>query len=174
VSAPPEPKRKSRKRSYESDNENERRTNGHKEKIGGKGKHRVKVGSEDDDGDLTDPEELFDEDEIDAESRRRGKRMELLKQHMEILAEDSWKFVRLESNRGMGEWSVNYKELGKLLRQIELEKVVDETFGEMGLRLLRILKDKGKLEEKQVRPILWPLCFFCFFFYSWEFQTHGF
>lgn len=74
----------------------------------------------------------------------------MIKQHLELLAEDSFKFLRLESNRGMGEWSVNYKELGKLMKQIEVEKVVEERFGGMGTRLLRIIKEKGRVDEKQV------------------------
>lgn len=76
--------------------------------------------------------------------------MAMIKQHLELLAEDSFKFLRLESNRGMGEWSVNYKELGKLMKQIEVEKVVEERFGGMGTRLLRIIKEKGRVDEKQV------------------------
>lgn len=159
VAAPRPPKKKARKRSYsDGEDEDESRPNGYGKKVNKKGKRR-KGNSEDDDDDddddddISDLEELYDDEEegIDAENRRKKIRMELLKQHMQLLAEDSWKFVRLESNRGLGEWSVNYKELGKLMRHIELEKVVEETFGEMGLRLLRIIKDKGKLEEKQVR-----------------------
>lgn len=55
----------------------------------------------------------------------------------------------------MGEWSVNYKELGKLMKQIEVEKVVEERFGSMGTRLLRIIKEKGRIDEKQVCPPPW-------------------
>ncbi|RPA99946.1 hypothetical protein L873DRAFT_1843189 [Choiromyces venosus 120613-1] len=159
VAAPRPPKKKARKRSYSDDEgEDKPRTNGYKKKVNGKGKCRQSDSEDDgdDDDDLSDLEELNDDDDeegIDAENRKKKHRMELLKQHMQLLAEDSWKFVRLESNRGLGEWSVNYKELGKLMRHIELEKVVEETFGEMGLRLLRIIKDKGKLEEKQVASI---------------------
>jgi len=159
VAAPRPPKKKARKRSYsDSEDEDESHPNGYGKKVNRKGKRR-KGSSEDDDDDddddISDLEELYDDEEegIDAENRRKKIRMELLMQHMQLLAEDSWKFVRLESNRGLGEWSVNYKELGKLMRHIELEKVVEETFGEMGLRLLRIIKDKGKLEEKQVRLV---------------------
>jgi len=167
IAAPRPPKKKARKRSYsDGEDEDEPRPNGYGKKVNRKGKRR-KDNSEDDDDDdddddISDLEELYDDEEegIDAENRRKKIRMELLKQHMQLLAEDSWKFVRLESNRGLGEWSVNYKELGKLMRHIELEKVVEETFGEMGLRLLRIIKDKGKLEEKQVRLV--PFLETCF------------
>ncbi|KAG0130216.1 RNA polymerase III subunit RPC82-domain-containing protein [Tuber indicum] len=156
VTAPRLPKKKTRKRGYSDDEDEDKpRPNGYGKKVNGKGKRRQSSSEDDDDDDISDIEELYDDDEegIDAENRKKKIRMELLKQHMQLLAEDSWKFVRLESNRGLGEWSVNYKELGKLMRHIELEKVVEETFGEMGLRLLRIIKDKGKLEEKQIASI---------------------
>jgi len=159
VAAPRPPKKKARKRSYsDAEDEDEPHPNGYRKKVNGKGKRRQSNSEDDeddDDDDISDLEELYDDEEegIDAENRKKKIRMELLKQHMQLLAEDSWKFVQLESNRGLGEWSVNYKELGKLMRHIELEKVVEETFGEMGLRLLRIIKDKGKLEEKQIASI---------------------
>jgi DNA-directed RNA polymerase III subunit RPC3 len=92
----------------------------------------------------------MDFNELDQEAKEGKKRMEIIKQHLQLLAEDSFKFVTLEGNRGMGEWSVNYKELGKSLRSLEVEKIVEERFKDVGLRLLRVLKDKGRLDEKQV------------------------
>lgn len=106
----------------------------------------------DDDDDEEEDEWSHDDNDAgaDPEASRKKKRMSMIKQHLELLAEDSFKFLRLESNRGMGEWSVNYKELGKLMKQIEVEKVVEERFGGMGTRLLRIIKEKGRVDEKQV------------------------
>lgn len=107
-----------------------------------------------DGGDDDEEEDEWSHDDNDAnadpEASRKKKRMSMIKQHLELLAEDSFKFLRLESNRGMGEWSVDYKELGKLMKQIEVEKVVEERFGGMGTRLLRIIKEKGRVDEKQV------------------------
>lgn len=91
-----------------------------------------------------------DDSEMDPEAMQRRNRMKLIKQHLMLLAEDSARFLHSEGNRGMGEWSVNYKELGKTLRSLELEKIVEERFEGVGTRLLRIIKDKGKLDEKQV------------------------
>ena len=96
-------------------------------------------------------EDDWDEDtDMDPEAKKRKKRMGMIKQHLQLLAEDSYNFLRSEGNRGMGEWSVNYKELGKTMRTLELEKIVEERFESTGTRLLRIIRDKGKLDEKQV------------------------
>lgn len=147
IAHPPKEPTKARKRTYDSDDEP--RTNG--KKLNGKRKHE----SDEEDDEEEDEEEdewANNEDDADPEASRKKKRMSMIKQHLELLAEDSFKFIRLESNRGMGEWSVNYKELGKLMKQIEIEKVVEERFGSMGTRLLRIIKEKGRIDEKQVTP----------------------
>lgn len=87
---------------------------------------------------------------MDPEAVNRKSSMKLIKQHLMLLGEDSYRFLTSVGNRGMGEWSVNYKELGKTMRSLELEKIVEERFESVGTRLLRIIKDKGKLDEKQV------------------------
>lgn len=153
IALPPKEPTKSRKRGYDSDPDP--KADGRSKKPNGKRKH----GSDDDevsvsDGGDDDEEDEWSHDDNDAdadpEASRKKKRMSMIKQHLELLAEDSFKFLRLESNRGMGEWSVDYKELGKLMKQIEVEKVVEERFGGMGTRLLRIIKEKGRVDEKQV------------------------
>jgi DNA-directed RNA polymerase III subunit RPC3 len=144
IAVPPkEAKSKARKRSYEDSEDEAPRKNG--SKTNGKGCHDEGEGEESEGTD-----EWAEEDDIDPEANRKKKRMKLIKQHLQLLAEDSYKFLHSEGNRGMGEWSVNYKELGKIMRDIELEKIVEERFEGVGTRLLRIIKDKGKLDEKQV------------------------
>ncbi|KAH0610892.1 uncharacterized protein H6S33_011319 [Morchella sextelata] len=141
IAAPPKEVSKGRKRSLEdSDDESPKHLNGN---------------AEDDDED-EEEDEWADHEEIDdadPEASKKKKRMAIIKQHLQLLAEDSFKFLKHESTRGMGEWSINYKELGKLIKQLEVEKVVEERFGSMGTRLLRIVKDKGKLDEKQIANI---------------------
>lgn len=126
------------------------------------GKARLDWDDDDsDDGESSEIDEWAEDDEdMDPEAMQRRNRMKLIKQHLMLLAEDSIRFLRSEGNRGMGEWSVNYKELGKTLRSLELEKIVEERFEGVGTRLLRIIKDKGKLDEKQVPALAFPLSFF--------------
>ncbi|KAL7267166.1 RNA polymerase III subunit C82 [Rhizina undulata] len=137
----------SRKRSYDDDDKP--RSNGHRKLNGNTFDHEDNEVEEVDEWGEMNGEDF----DVDPASLEKKKRMELLKQHLELLAEDSYKFLSLESNRGMGEWSVNYKELGKTMRSIAMENVVEERFGQEGTRILRILKNKGKLDEKQIANI---------------------
>jgi DNA-directed RNA polymerase III subunit RPC3 len=109
--------------------------------------------SDDDDFEVSDDE---DDDDVNPKAKLKRRRMAILKQHLELLAQSSIKFVRLESTKGAGEWSVNYKELMAYTRQLELEKIVEERFGIKAIRLLRICDEKGKLEEKQVLVSVHP------------------
>lgn len=109
------------------------------------------VDSDDDDFDVSSNDE--DEDDLNPKAKLKKRRMVLLKQHLELLAQSSIKFVRLESTKGAGEWSVNFRELMNYMKQLELEKIVEERFGIKAIRLLRICDEKGKLEEKQVYPL---------------------
>jgi DNA-directed RNA polymerase III subunit RPC3 len=80
-------------------------------------------------------------------------RMAEIKRHLQLLAEDSCRFVRLVGNRGLGEWTVDFEALTKILKQSELESVITERFDGVATRLVRILNEKGKLDEKQVSNI---------------------
>ncbi|KAA8913219.1 RNA polymerase III subunit RPC82-domain-containing protein [Sphaerosporella brunnea] len=146
---PKEVKAKARKRSYEDSDDDMTIRNG-SSKPNGKSRH----GSNESDGESEEEDEWAEEDgDMDPDAAEKRKRMTLIKQHLMLLAEDSYRFLTNEGNRGMGEWSVNYKELGKTMRNLELEKIVEERFESTGTRLLRIIKDKGKLDEKQIANI---------------------
>ncbi|KAF8242287.1 hypothetical protein K440DRAFT_664871 [Wilcoxina mikolae CBS 423.85] len=147
---PKEVKSKPRKRSYSDSDDDGRRRNGSSKP---NGKHHHDSDEEDEESDEVDEWAENNDEDMDPEAVKRKNRMKLIKQHLMLLAEDSFRFLQSEGNRGMGEWSVNYKELGKTMRSIELERVVEERFESVGTRLLRIIKDKGKLDEKQIANI---------------------
>ena len=152
IAQPPKEAKPRRKRSYEdSDEDSDSRSRKSSKKANGVKKRDDSESEED--PDIISDEDIWDDDgdaDMDPEAKKRKKRMEMIKQHLQLLAEDSFHFLRSEGNRGMGEWSVNYKELGKTMRSLEFEKIVEERFESVGTRLLRIIKDKGKLDEKQV------------------------
>lgn len=75
---------------------------------------------------------------------QREERLFCLKRHLQLLAEDSCHFVRKRDN----EWTVDFKPLVELLRESELDKLILESFGQGGHRLVRMLRKMGKLEEK--------------------------
>ena len=84
--------------------------------------------------------------------------MQQVKQHLMLLAEDPCHFVtEVEQATAAGggarkheRWTVDFRSLVRTLRQHELENIVRERFGGVALRLMRILVEKGKLEEKQI------------------------
>jgi len=109
----------------------------------------------DDDGEDEDEdvdEWAQDEQELNPETAAKKRRMGIIKEHLDLLAQDPYHFVKSEGNRGLGEWSVSFGELMKTMKQAEMEKIIEQRFGGVGLRLLRILQEKGKLDEKQVPP----------------------
>lgn len=112
------------------------------------------VNGEDDNDEAEDEDEDVDEwahdQEINPETAARKRRMGIMKEHLDLLAQDSYHFVKMEGNRGLGEWSVDYGSLTKIMKQVEMEKIIEQRFGGVATRLLRILQEKGKLDEKQV------------------------
>ncbi|KAK4156383.1 RNA polymerase III subunit RPC82-domain-containing protein [Chaetomidium leptoderma] len=84
-------------------------------------------------------------DESAAPKERRLDRPTQLRQHLLILSESTQRFVR---HCGPNEWTVDFTPLMNSLRETELDSVIERTAGRQGLRLVRILRAKGKLDEK--------------------------
>jgi DNA-directed RNA polymerase III subunit RPC3 len=80
-----------------------------------------------------------------ASREQRMDRPTQLRQHLLLLAESTQRFVR---HCGPNEWTVDFAPLMNALREIELDSVIERTSGRQGLRLVRILRAKGKLDEK--------------------------
>ncbi|KAK3387462.1 RNA polymerase III subunit RPC82-domain-containing protein [Podospora didyma] len=68
-----------------------------------------------------------------------------LRQHLLLLSESDQRFAR---HCGPQEWTVDFIPLVRVLAQAELDTVIERTSGRQGLRLVRILRAKGKLDEK--------------------------
>ncbi|RKF65850.1 DNA-directed RNA polymerase III subunit rpc3 [Erysiphe neolycopersici] len=81
------------------------------------------------------------------------KNIQHIKDHLMLLAADEYKFLRKCGNAGMGEWTVNFKEIVSHMREEELDTVLLEAYGSSGHRLVRILRKIGKLDEKQLPNI---------------------
>jgi DNA-directed RNA polymerase III subunit RPC3 len=84
-------------------------------------------------------------DESTAPKERRLDRPTQLRQHLLLLSESTQRFVR---HCGPNEWTVDFVPLMNALREVELDSVIERTCGRQGLRLVRILRAKGKLDEK--------------------------
>jgi DNA-directed RNA polymerase III subunit RPC3 len=74
-----------------------------------------------------------------------------IRNHLLLLADYSPHFVRKCGSRGLGEWTVDFDELVNYMQETELDDIIFEAFGQLGCRIARILRQKGKLEEKQIQ-----------------------
>ncbi|KAK0704767.1 RNA polymerase III subunit RPC82-domain-containing protein [Lasiosphaeris hirsuta] len=73
-----------------------------------------------------------------------------LRQHLLLLAESTQHFVR---HCGPDEWTVDFVPLMHTLCEAELDSVIEQSSGKPGLRLVRLLRDKGKLDEKSLQNV---------------------
>ncbi|KAI1496278.1 RNA polymerase III subunit RPC82 [Biscogniauxia marginata] len=83
--------------------------------------------------------------ELNDGASTRTQRLRHMRQHLLILAESKQRFVR---HCGHDEWTVDFAPLLQHLRFLELDTMIEETFGRQGLRLTRILREKGKIDDK--------------------------
>jgi DNA-directed RNA polymerase III subunit RPC3 len=84
------------------------------------------------------------------EPARKESRLDMMRQHLYLLAENKVPFIRQCAD---GQWTVDFAILVQHLREAELDTVIERTVGRQGLRLVRILRSKGKLDEKALPNI---------------------
>lgn len=77
-------------------------------------------------------------------------RVDMLRQHLYLLAENNVKFVR---QCAQDQWTVDFGPLIQHLKEAELDTVIERTVGRQGLRLVRVLRNKGKLDEKALPTV---------------------
>jgi len=94
-------------------------------------------------------EHTRDEDEMSS-MKRSNKRLYLVETHLKILMEHPRGFTEKTGTRGKGEWSVNFEDLTRNLQSVEVENVIAARFGSVAARIVRVLKAKGRLDEKLV------------------------
>ncbi|KAJ4150508.1 hypothetical protein LMH87_011256 [Akanthomyces muscarius] len=80
----------------------------------------------------------------------KSNRIDQLRQHLFLLAESKHRFVRHCGAQGRGQWTVDFSKVLNRLKETELDAYIEQSFGRHGLRLTRILREKGKLDEKML------------------------
>ncbi|SMR63081.1 unnamed protein product [Zymoseptoria tritici ST99CH_3D1] len=80
----------------------------------------------------------------------REKRLCLIEEHLKLLAEHSKGFCTRVGNAGHGEWRVNFPALTKTLIQNDIDATIMARFGKVHTRITRLLRERGRLDEKQV------------------------
>lgn len=125
----------------------------------GVGKHRKKAEPvEDDDDDFTGigikQEQASDDDELDGDGlaslRVLNGRHDMIEKHLLLLQEHPRAFCRRIGSGSSAEWTVNFPAITSSIIATEIDSTISARFGKVATRLVRLLREKGKLEEKQV------------------------
>ncbi|KAL4747597.1 DNA-directed RNA polymerase III subunit rpc3 [Aspergillus terricola var. indicus] len=92
-------------------------------------------------------------DDHDDDHGANGNRTFEIDQHLSLLAQPPFNLTSKRLNGGIINWTVEFRHLARKLRHLELERVVEARYGDVALRVLRVLQAKGKLDEKRLQEI---------------------
>jgi DNA-directed RNA polymerase III subunit RPC3 len=93
----------------------------------------------------------FQDQPLSAEDRQG--RMGQVKNHLSLLGAHSHHLLTKAGSRGLGEWQIEFNKIVEYMKEVELDNYICQTFGRQGLRVSRILREHGKLDEKQIQKI---------------------
>ncbi|TKA77390.1 hypothetical protein B0A55_03230 [Friedmanniomyces simplex] len=83
--------------------------------------------------------------------RSHAKRVKMIEAHLLLLEEHPKAFCkRARPGSTSTEWGVDFETLTDALMQAELDTTIVAKYGSTHLRVVRLLRERGKLEEKQV------------------------
>ena len=83
-----------------------------------------------------------------AEAEEKVDRVREVRNHIELLQYDDCPFLYKNSLSGSGGYSVDFEKLVEYMRETEMDQLLLDMFGDKGLRMIRILKKFGKIDEK--------------------------
>ncbi|KAE8348594.1 DNA-directed RNA polymerase III subunit rpc3 [Aspergillus coremiiformis] len=82
-----------------------------------------------------------------------GNRTYEVDQHLCLLAQPPYNLTSKRMVSGLITWTVEFRHLARKLRHLELERIIEARYGDVALRVVRVLHDKGKLDEKRLQEI---------------------
>lgn len=85
---------------------------------------------------------------IDPSKISIDQKTELVDKHIRLLAEDPLHFATWHSRAGFSQWHIEFEEIAKQLIQAEIENTISARKGALGVKLIRALRKKGKLDER--------------------------
>ncbi|KAF2711046.1 DNA directed RNA polymeras-like protein III subunit Rpc82 [Pleomassaria siparia CBS 279.74] len=86
---------------------------------------------------------------IDPDSLTLDDKTKIIDKHIQLLSDDPFHFVTWHSRAGYSQWHVEFEEIAKSVIQQEVENTVAARKGALGVKLIRALRKKGKLDERQ-------------------------
>lgn len=85
---------------------------------------------------------------IDPSTLNMDEKTQLVDKHIRLLAEDPLHFATWHSRAGFSQWHIEFEEIAKQLIQAEVENTISARKGALGVKLIRALRKKGKLDER--------------------------
>ncbi|KAH8430393.1 putative DNA directed RNA polymerase III subunit Rpc82 [Aspergillus melleus] len=82
-----------------------------------------------------------------------GNRTYEVDQHLSLLAQPPFNLTSKRMVSGLISWTVEFRHLARKLRHLELERMIEARYGDVALRVIRVLHAKGKLDEKRLQEI---------------------
>ncbi|KAF2268899.1 DNA directed RNA polymeras-like protein III subunit Rpc82 [Lojkania enalia] len=79
----------------------------------------------------------------------RDEKTKIVDVHMQLLQSDPFRFVIWYSRAGYSQWRVDFEKIAKATIELEIENTITARKGPLGVKLIRALKKKGKLDERQ-------------------------
>ncbi|PNS14491.1 hypothetical protein CAC42_3777 [Sphaceloma murrayae] len=92
----------------------------------------------------------YDECDQTSSIKRRADVVAQVTAHLRLLAEHQHSFVARTADRDSAGYHVPFQILRESLRNAEIESIIAFRFGSVASRIVRILKSRGKLDEKQI------------------------
>lgn len=74
-------------------------------------------------------------------------------QHLSILAQPPHFLTSKLMINALINWKVEFRHLARKLRHLELERMIEARYGDVALRVIRVLRAKGRLDEKRLQEI---------------------
>jgi DNA-directed RNA polymerase III subunit RPC3 len=85
---------------------------------------------------------------VDPSKLNMDEKTQLVDKHIRLLAEDPLHFATWHSRAGFSQWHIEFEEIAKQLIQAEVENTISARKGALGVKLIRALRKKGKLDER--------------------------
>lgn len=83
--------------------------------------------------------------------RKKPSVNEVVQGYVDLLRSDPSGFIKLRDEMGAGQYSVNFEKVRHAMKQKLFEGLLADRFGDTSCRIIRILIDKGKLDESQIQ-----------------------
>lgn len=95
-----------------------------------------------------------DYDDEDARDASTGSsRAYQVNQHLSLLSQPPYNLASSVEVSRVIKWRVGFRGLARKLRHLELERLIESRYGDVALRVVRVLHAKGKLDEKRLQEI---------------------